>query len=491
MTKKNFYIATAIPYVNGNPHLGHAILHLYADVLARYHRQNGDNVLFSAGTDEHGAKIAEAAEKAGKDPKTFTDEISAVFRTGLGKLGITNDKFIRTTDPAHEQRCQIVWKNLENDIYKKAYKAFYCVGCEEFKTDTVVKETNGVCPLHNRKYDILEEENYFFKLSNYNEQIKQAITSDAFTVTPKTRKHEILSVINDGLQDISVSRPSDKISWGIPVPGDKTQTMYVWFEALLNYITVLGYPEHADFKTFWPANVQVIGKDILRFHAAIWPGILLALGLPLPKTLYVHGFVTSNGQKMSKTLGNVVDPLQIVDDYGLDAFRYFFLRYGPTIDDSDFTWERFETAYNTELANELGNALSRVVAMINKYQDGIIGDIPEAGHDDGQYTQAIAACRFDNALSEVWEQVRGLNQYIDEEKPWVIAKEADGDHLREVLAYAVACLLEIANMLVPFLPGTAEKIIDMLHEGIVKEPATAETLFPKIYKYTEAPKRRG
>lgn len=491
MTKKNFYIATAIPYVNGNPHLGHAILHLYADVLARYHRQNGDNVLFSSGTDEHGAKIVEAAEKAGKDPKTFTDEISAVFRAGLGKLGISNDKFIRTTDPAHEQRCQIVWKNLEKDIYKKSYKAFYCVGCEEFKTDTVVKDTKGVCPLHNRAYDTLEEENYFFKLSKYNEQIKQAIASDAFIITPKSRKNEILNVLSEGLQDISVSRPSDKISWGIPVPGDKTQTMYVWFEALLNYITVIGYPEHANFKTFWPANVQVIGKDILRFHAAIWPGILLALGLPLPKTLYVHGFVTSNGQKMSKTLGNVVDPLQIIKDYGLDAFRYFFLRYGPSADDSDFTWERFETVYNTELANELGNALSRVIAMINRYQDGIIGDIPEAGHDDGQYTQAIAACRFDNALSEVWEQVRGLNQYIDEEKPWVIAKEADGDHLREVLAYAVACLLEIADMLVPFLPETAQKITDLLHDGIVKEAAATETLFPKIYKYTKKPVQRG
>ena len=490
MTKKNFYITTAIPYVNGNPHLGHAILHLYADVIARYNRQNGDKVLFSSGTDEHGAKIAEAAEKAGKTPKAFTDEISAIFKSGLNKLGISNDKFIRTTDEAHEMRCQIVWNNLQKDIYKKAYKAYYCVGCEEFKTDTVVKDTNGVCPLHNRAYDILEEENYFFKLSAYNEQITQAITSGSFVVTPKSRKHEIMSVLKEGLQDISISRPTEKISWGIPVPNDKTQTMYVWFEALLNYITVLGYPEHEDFKTFWPANVQVTGKDILRFHAAIWPGILLGLGLPLPKTLYVHSFVTSNGQKMSKTLGNVVDPLQIIDEYGLDAFRYFFLKYGPSIDDSDFTWERFETVYNTELANELGNALSRVVAMINKYQDGIIGDIPKAGHDNGRYTQAIAECRLDNALGEVWEQVRGLNQYIDEEKPWMIAKESDEGHLREVLAYAAACLLEIADMLLPFLPNTSELITDQLQDGIVKESTASEVLFPKIYNHSEAPRHR-
>lgn len=490
MTKKNFYVATAIPYVNGNPHLGHAILHLYADVIARYHRHIGDEVLFSAGTDEHGAKIAEAAEKAGKQPKEFTDEVSAVFRSGLKKLGITNDRFIRTTDLAHEQRCQIIWKHLEKDMYKKSYTAAYCVGCEEFKTETVVKETNGVCPLHNRPYDTLEEENYFFKLSSYADKIKQAIKTDAFMVTPKTRKHEILSVIDDGLQDISVSRPSEKISWGIPVPGDPTQTMYVWFEALLNYITVLGYPEHQDFKTFWPANVQVIGKDILRFHAAIWPGILLALGIALPKQLYVHGFVTSNGQKMSKTLGNVIDPLTVVEEYGLDAFRYFFLRYGPSADDSDFTWERFETAYNNELANELGNALSRVVAMINKYQEGIIGDVPEAGHDNGQYHAAIADCRFDIALSEVWEQVRGLNQYIDEQKPWKIAKEGDEEHLREVLAYASSCLIEIADLLLPFLPSTAAKIIDLLDEGIVKEAAATETLFPKIYNHTSAPIRK-
>ena len=491
MSKKNFYVCTAIPYVNGNPHLGHAILHLYADVLARYHRQLGDNVLFSAGTDEHGAKVAEAALKAGKDPKTFTDEISAVFKTGLGKLGISNDRFIRTTDPAHEQRCQIIWKHLEKDLYKKSYTASYCVGCEEFKTPTVVKDTKGVCPLHNRPYDTLEEENYFFRLSNYTDKIKQAVNSDAFTVTPKTRKHEIMSVLKDGLQDISVSRPSEKISWGIPVPGDSTQTMYVWFEALLNYITVLGYPEHKDFKTFWPANVQVIGKDILRFHAAIWPGILLGLGVPLPKMLYVHGFVTSSGQKMSKTLGNVVDPLVVIDQYGLDAFRYFFLRYGPSNDDTDFTWERFETAYNSELANELGNALMRVIAMVNKYQDGIIGDIPEAGHDNGQYHTALNDCRFDDAVSEVWEQVRGLNQYIDEEKPWTIAKMGDEDHLREVLAYAAGCLLEIADLLVPFLPATAEKIKVLLHDGIIKQVGELESLFPKIYNYTAAPKQRG
>lgn len=472
-----FYVCTAIPYVNGSPHIGHAILHLYADAAARYHRFLGDEVFFSSGTDEHGAKIAEAAEKAGMPVQDFVDGVSKTFQEGLKVLGISNDRFIRTTDSAHEQRSQIIWERLKNDIYKKSYKAMYCVGCEEFKTETHVKDTKGVCPLHNRPYDLIEEENYFFALSKYTDQIKHAISTDVYVVTPKSRKNEILSVINEGLQDISISRPSDKISWGVPVPGDDSQVMYVWFEALLNYITVLGYPEHTDFEKFWPADLQVIGKDILRFHAAIWPGILLGLGLPLPKCLFVHGLVTSNGQKMSKTLGNVVDPLEVADTYGLDAFRYFIYRYGPVVEDSDFTWERFETAYNNELANELGNAVSRVVAMVRKYQEGVIGDIPEPEHDTDAYVKAMGECRFDRALDEVWVQVRGLNQYIEEEKPWEIAKEADKDHLREVLAYMCGALIEIAELLVPFLPETAERITKLFVDGVVGE--LSAPLFPK------------
>lgn len=472
-----FYVCTAIPYVNGSPHIGHAILHLYADAAARYHRSLGDEVFFSSGTDEHGAKIAEAAEKAGVPVQQFVDGVSKTFQEGLKTLGISNDRFIRTTDAVHEQRSQIVWERLKNDIYKKTYTAMYCVGCEEFKTETHVKETKGICPLHNRAYDLIEEENYFFALSKYNEQIKKAIETDQYLVTPKSRKNEILSVITEGLQDISISRPSDKISWGVPVPGDDTQVMYVWFEALLNYITVLGYPEHTDFEKFWPADLQVIGKDILRFHAAIWPGILLGLKLPLPKCLFVHGLVTSNGQKMSKTLGNVVDPLEVVDLYGLDAFRYFIYRYGPVVEDSDFTMERFEAAYNSELANELGNAVSRVTAMIHKYQEGVIGDIPAPEHDTDAYVKAMSICRYDKALEEVWLQVRGLNQYIEEEKPWEIAKEADTDHLREILAYMCGSLLEIATLLVPFLPETAARITELFSNGVV---GTLDgSLFPK------------
>ncbi len=254
--------------------------------------------------------------------------------------------------------------------------------------------------------------------------------------------------------------------------------MYVWFEALLNYITVLGYPEHEDFKQFWPADVQVVGKGILRFHAAIFPGILLALGLPLAKQLYVHGYVTVEGKKMSKSLGNSVDPNEIINKYGADAFRYYFLRHVPSYDDGDFSWVAFENAYNNELANELGNAAQRTIVMVQKYQNGIVGNIPDEGHDTGAYREALAQCKFDRALDKVWEQVRGLNQYIDTEKPWEIAKGGDADHLREVLANQVSDLLEVADLLEPFMPSTAHKLQAMFVEGIVR-PMEA-TLFPKF-----------
>ncbi len=270
----------------------------------------------------------------------------------------------------------------------------------------------------------------------------------------------------------------DKLDWGIPVPGDKNQVMYVWFEALMNYITVLGYPEHADFKNYWPANVQVVGKDIIRFHAAIWPAMLMSLGLPLPKKLYAHGFITVDGQKMSKSLGNGISPKQIVDKYGTDAFRYYFLRHIPSYNDGDFSWEAFESAYNHELADDLGNAVQRTVVMIMKHQEGVVGTIPESTHDNAAIFDAIEVCHFDQALDGIWDQVRGLNQYIDQEKPWELAKAGDSDHLREVLAYQVSCLLEIAELLEPFLPTTARKIKAIFKEGLVRP--LEGTLFPKL-----------
>jgi methionyl-tRNA synthetase len=472
-----FFVCTAIPYVNAEPHIGFAMELVEADVLARNARKNGDEVIFATGTDEHGGKIAEKAKEANITPKEFTDKVSQSFRDLGELLNVSNNRFIRTTDPGHEERAAVIWKTLKKDIYKGSYIGWYCTGDEAFFSEVEVKANNGVCPAHNRPYEKIEEENYFFKLSTYEAKIKQAIETNHLKIYPETRKNEILNVINGGLDDISISRPKDKISWGITVPGDHTQVMYVWFEALMNYITVLGYPESEDFKEFWPANFQVLGKDILRFHAAIWPGMLMSLGIPLPKALYVHGFITVDDKKISKSLGNVVHPSEIVNKYGVDAFRYFFLRHIPSYGDGDFSWELLENAYNNELANELGNAVQRTVVMIDKTFKGKIGDLPPAEHDTSNYEEALKVCRFDRALDEVWQHVRGLNQYIDEEKPWTISLEKDEDHLREVLAYQLNSLLVIANLLEPFLPETSEKIKSIYKDGEV-HPLPG-SLFPK------------
>lgn len=471
-----YYVTTSIPYVNGEPHVGHALEFVMADVLARTARQQGKPVIFCTGADEHGTKIAQTAANQGIKPLELAEQMSQKFKDLQKELNISNDRFIRTTDKGHEQRAQIIWKNLAKDIYKSKYVGWYDVKEEEFVPEAKADPAR-MKPDHPQAYQKLEEENYFFRLSKYTDQVREAIETGKFQVVPKTRKHEILAVLKEGLEDISVSRPKEKLDWGIPVPGDTTQVMYVWFEALMNYLTVLGYPEHKDFKDFWPANVQVIGKDIIRFHAAIWPAMLLSLGLPLPKQLYVHGFITMNGEKMSKSIGNVVAPGEILTKYGADAFRYYFLRHIPSYEDGDFSWDKMEAAYNNELANELGNAVQRTAAMIMKYQNGLIGDIPPAEHDSAPITEAIEHCRFDRALDKIWEQVRGLNQYIDEEKPWEIAKRGDKEHLQEVLAYQASCLLEIADLLEPFLPDTAVKIRTIFESGVVR-PAK-QTLFPK------------
>lgn len=472
-----YYVATSIPYVNGEPHLGHAMEIIMGDVLARRARQHGDEVIFSIGTDEHGGKIAEKAAELKMEPKALADQMSKQFGELAKKLNVSNDRFIRTTDAGHEQRAALIWKTLEKDIYKGKYEGWYCTGDEAFFTEAEVKANNGVCPNHNRPYEKIEEENYFFKLSAYTEPVLEAIQSGRFEIVPVTKRNEILNLLKQGLEDISISRPADKIGWGIPVPGDEKHVMYVWFEALMNYITVLGYPEHEDFKQFWPAQVQIIGKDILRFHAAIWPAILMGLGIALPKKLYVHSFININGKKMSKSLGNYVSPDEIIDKYGAEAFRYYFLRHIPSYNDGDFSWETFEATYNNELANELGNAVQRTASMIKQYLQGVITEIPAAEHDIAQYEEALDACRFDRALDEVWEQVRGLNQYIDQEKPWVIAKDKDPAHLREVLAYQASSLLSIAHLLEPFMPETAAKITAIFSADIIGP--VEGTLFPK------------
>lgn len=478
MTKQTFYVTTSIPYASGNPHIGNAIDPLYGDVIARYYRQQGYDVAYSAGSDEHGSKIYEKALEAGIKPEEFIEKIVPEIESGHKRINSQYTHFARTNSKQHKTIAAKLWKQMGDDIYKSKYTGWYCVGCEEYKTETEIKANNGVCPLHDKKYEQLEEENYFFKLSKYQEQLVTLIESGEFEVIPANRKTEILNVIKDGLTDISVSRPKKKLPWGIPVPGDTTQVMYVWFEALMNYITLLNYPDGEDFKKYWPTNLQIVGKDNLRFHAAIYPAMLLSAGLPVLKRLLVHGHLSVGGKKMSKTIGNVVSTEDIVQKYGTDAFRYYFLRHVPSYDDGDFTWERFDAVYHGELANELGNAVQRVASMINRYQQGVIGEYLAPEHDIQPYTLAIENQQFDKALEWVWGLVRGVNLFLEQEKPWQLAKEADQTHLKEVLGACVGDLLQIAELLVPFLPTTAETIQKIFSSGHVHN--YSGVLFPRI-----------
>jgi len=477
-----YYVTTSIPYVNAEPHVGHAMEFIQADALARYHRQKGEEVIFSTGTDEHGGKVLQAAKAAGVTSKQHVDKFSQNFKDFCQSLDISYDRFIRTTDKVHEAGAKAIWKKLKPYIYKGQYSGMYDQREEEFIPLEAARELEKSDPDRYARLESVKEENYFFKLSQFTEPITKAINDGSLRIVPNSRKHEILAVLKDGLDDISVSRPKDKINWGITVPDDAGHVMYVWFEALMNYITVLAYPKAEDLKKFWPADVQVIGKNILRFHAAIWPAMLMALKLDLPKCLYVHGFVTLDGTKMSKSVGNVVAPADIVETYGSDAMRYYFLRHIPSYGDGDFSWVKMERAYNGELGNELGNLIQRLTSMINQYQDGVIGEIPPGEHDIGPYAEAFDEFRFDKALDYIFTLIRGLNQYIDEEKPWEIAKK-DSGHLREVLAYAAGSLQQIGRLIEPFMPKTASAIASTFAEGVISD--LGGPLFPRIELYTK------
>lgn len=489
--QKKLYITTAIPYVNGTPHIGNALDYLIADIWTRYQKQNGHEVRFQVGTDEHGNKIAVKAGELGLTPKAYTDQTYVNFENLMKKVGAEFTDFVRTTDDHHVAAVQHIWQQLLPYIYKGNYSGWYCMGHEAFFTDKEVQASGGVCVDHQTPFQQVSEENYFFKTSAFTDRIKEAINNGTMQIVPEFRKNEFLELIKDGLADVSISRPKKSLTWGIPVPGDPEQIMYVWLDALANYITVIGYPDRPDeYKAFWPADVEVIGKDILRFHAGIWPAMLLGIGLELPKRLLVHGFINIGGAKISKTVGNVIDPNEIIDQYGVDAFRYFFSRHIPTLDDGDFTWEKFENAYNGELGNDLGNLISRVAGMITRYQAGVIGQSEQTEHDMTAYHRAIENLEFNKAIDEVWNMVRSLNQYIDSVKPWEIAKTIGKDaeaepHLSEVLAHCAGALVQIGDLLVPFLPTTAEAIHATFESGVVK-PLDG-VLFPKKYIHTPDP----
>ena len=494
-----FYLTTAIAYVNAAPHIGFALELIQADVLARYHRLIGDDSYYLTGTDEHGVKIYEKAKEKGVSTQELVDSNAKIFKSLEGILNLSNDGFVRTSDPAHKEACKKLWTKLQEkgDIYKDTYKGLYCVGCEAYVLKKDLDE-NGHCPNHKKAPKVLEEENYFFKLSKYSDQIRDAIKSDELLVRPESRKNEMLNIIGDGLHDISFSRPKEQLPWGVDVPGDDSQVMYVWCDALSNYITAIGYESDDEkFNKYWPADTHIIGKDILRFHAGIWIGMLLSAELALPKAIYVHGFVTSEGQKMSKSLGNVVDPLEYVEKYGVDAVRYYLMREIPTMDDGDFSHDRFISVFNSELANSLGNLVNRVLMMTDRYLGGKVPPVDGGEVQDkvfeliDQYHAAFekydlkAACEVVVALTDF------ANKYIDDTKPWAMAKEENKD-LSKVLSNLLEILHVIASFLSPILPEAADKIKESLAGvdfnlektwGRLSEGSqikTGDPLFPRI-----------
>lgn len=467
---KKYYITTAIPYVNGNPHLGHAMDYILADVLRRYMMMQGKEVRMQAGTDEHGEKIFKKAGENNIPVKEYVDANSKRFQDFIHSLAVEYTDFVRTTDEDHERRCQAIWTKLSDHIYKDKYEGWYCEGCEGFVTDKEYEENEGVCPDHKKPYTKLSEENYYLRIADYKEEIRQKIESDEMKITPSFRKKEFLNLLKD-MPDVSISRPKEKVSWGVPVPGDDKQVMYVWIDALANYITVLGYPEK-DISDSWPADAQIVGKDILRFHAGIWPTILLALGLPLPKNLLAHGFITVDGQKMSKSIGNVIAPEEILEKHGLMPFRYYFLRHGSTTDDVDFTWDKYEAGYN-ELANDLGNLVQRLATLCGK--NGVSG-LEVQTTDMSEFDEKMESFEFNVAFDLIWEQIQGLNRRIDEEKPWALAK-TDPEQAKKVLQNLAQDLLNLCPRLGLFIPETAEKIQEVFTAKEISAPKTP--LFPK------------
>jgi methionyl-tRNA synthetase len=450
--ENKFYITTAIDYVNNKPHLGHALEKVQADVLARYHRAKDDQVYFLTGTDEHGVKIARAAEAAGKNPQEFVDEIAPKFQDLKQVLNLSFDQFIRTTDvKKHYPGVEKIWNVLlENgDLEKRTYRGLYCVGHEAFVTEKDL--VDGKCADHGQAPEVIEEENWFFKLSKYNDPIKEKIKGGELQILPETRKNEILALLERGLEDVSFSRPRKDLSWGIQVPNDPEQTIYVWADALTNYISAIGYGRNEDYKKWWPAEAQIIGKDILRFHAAIWPGMLLSAGLPLPKKLLVHGFITVDGKKMSKTVGNVVDPVEIAGNYGADALRYYLLKEIPSGEDGDFSQSKFEALYNGDLANGLGNFVSRVkkLAENENVQDGNPKEFGASVEElKSKLEKDLENFKLNEALQKIWELISKGDKFMNDKEPW---KTKD----KEVIASLLYLTNQIIEIIEPFLPGTA------------------------------------
>ncbi len=476
MATKKFYLHSAIPYVNAAPHIGHAQEFILSDVVRRHHKLIDDNTWYLCGADENGLKIVQAAEKAELDPQVFCDIHQQEFLDLAKQLNVHFDVWQRGTNKNHVTSSQKLWELCAEtgDIYKKSYEGLYCVGCEAFYTPDEL-DANGECLEHpGKKLEKVSEENYFFKLSKYQTFFEELITSNRLKIIPDTRKNEALAFISRGLEDFSISRSRKRAkNWGVPVPDDPDQIMYVWFDALNIYYSGIGLGWNDElFKTWAPADLMVIGKGILRFHAVYWPAILKSAGLPLPKQLFVHGYLTVDGQKMSKTVGNVVDPTKMIEKYGTDAVRYYLLREIPSYGDGDFSERRFRELYNADLANGLGNLVARVA----KLADGVTCHVSRVTFSDintGEYKKAIEEFRFNDALAYVWEKVKQADKLVDDRQPWKLTDHDLESFINEISPQ----ILEIATLLQPFLLRTSEKILTQFSGPAIKSEAP---LFPRL-----------
>jgi len=479
-----FYLTTAIPYVNAKPHIGHALEFVQSDVIARYHRLRGDDVLKLCGGDENALKNVQAAEKAGIPVQQFVDENNLLFINLAEKLNAKYDVWQKGSDKDHHfTASQKLWElcDKNGDIYKKAYTGLYCVGCELFYEKEELDENQQCFEHPGKKLEEVTEENYFFRLSKYEKELTELITSNKLVITPAKRKNEMLSFLRQGLQDISISRTNIRAkNWGVPVPGDGEQRMYVWFDALNIYQSGVGFgTDEGKYKKWWPADVHVIGKGIIRFHAIYWPAFLLSAKLELPKQLFVHEYFTVNGQKMSKTLGNVIDPIEQIEKYGADSLRYYVLRYFSPFSDGDFSEEKLKVAYNSDLANGLGNLIARVAKLAENADYTLMGStdrVSEHFISDGPFILALSEYRFPDALSFVWEQIGELDKFINDQKPWELAK-TDVDRLKSVLAHCIDRIQEIAILLGPFMPETSKHIIEQFKGPKI---VAQKPMFPRI-----------
>lgn len=471
------YLTTTIPYVNADPHLGFAIEIVQADAWVRHRRLMGDEVFFSTGTDEHGQKIFQAAEKAGETPQDYVDRFAAVYKELRNKLDLSTDSFIRTSSQAHKDAAQEMWRRCaaNGDIYKKSYTGIYCVGCEMFKTEAELSD--GKCLLHpTLTPETISEENYFFKLSAYQDRLLQYLSSPE-CVIPEWRRKEAFDFVRAGLEDFSISRSRERLTWGVPVPGDETQVMYVWFDAFVNYISTLGWPADMDgqFKKFWQEGrtIQVAGKDMVRFQSIMWQAMLMSAGIKHTDQIFYHGFIISEGQRMSKSLGNVIHPFEVVKKYGVDATRYLLLRHVHPFDDSDVSWAKFDEWYNAGLANGIGNLVARVMKLAEDNLDGPIAK-PEVKPFPQELTDAMANFEFNKALDYIWSRVQALDQRINAEAPFKVVK-TDAAAGKKMIAEMVEELYWIGRYLNPFMPATNELIKSTILAN--KKP---ESLFKRL-----------